>query len=474
MAESSAFGRARKGAVGLLWQDRFGSRRQKPTLASTAFDRDTNGTEGSITMKTVFHYMLALGMLLTGSINTLSTKWADKQCSVGRHGISHPFVHPFVQAAGMFLGEALCLVAFALLIWRTTSTGTKLDRAKPFNRFLLAIPAAHDMCATSTMYVGLALTTASAFQMLRGSVVIFTALFSVLFLGRKQYLFHWIGVVLVAIGSALVGLAAVVSTNKQQSGEYPHETVGNIIIIAAQVIVASQMVIEERLVSGYNIPALEVVGFEGVFGLILLSIVLVIMYFVRMPEIFCPAPNSDCLGAKCNQDHFEDAVDAFVQIGNSGIVAVATLGNVLSIAGFNFFGISVTKHLNAATRMVLDSVRTIVIWAVSVAVGWDIIDGSDPGFWTQLAGFLVLLLGTVVYNAIIRVPYVWYPDSDEADGAAAVADGSAADKALLLNGDDTMVDSASFDSPAFGLAHQEALANTPSGVMGRASLIKKR
>ena len=36
------------------------------------------------------------------------------------------------------------------------------------------------------MYVGLSLTSSSMFQMLRGSVVIFTAIFSVLFLGRRQ------------------------------------------------------------------------------------------------------------------------------------------------------------------------------------------------------------------------------------------------------------------------------------------------
>jgi hypothetical protein len=299
----------------------------------------------------------------------------------------------------------------------------------------------------------------------------------VLFLGRKQYLFHWIGVTLVAIGSALVGLAAVVSTNTAQNADYPHAMTGNIIIIVAQVIVASQMVIEERLVSGYKIPALEVVGFEGIFGLTLLSIALVVMYFVSMPEVFCPAKTGKC-DVPCDTAHFEDSVDAFLQIGNSGIIAIATVGNVVSIAGFNFFGISVTKHLNAATRMVLDSVRTIVIWVVSVAVGWDRIEVNDPGFWTQLAGFLVLLLGTILYNAIIKIPYVWYPNAAEAEAAegsgAAIMDGDGAGKGLLLNGEDAMDDGLGYDSPAFGLADQGDLGNTPSGVMGRASLIKKR
>lgn len=41
-------------------------------------------------------------------------------------------------------------------------------------------------------------------------------------------------------------------------------------------------------------------------------------------------------------------------------------GTIISIAFFNFAGISVTKEMSATTRMVLDSVRTIVIWFFSL------------------------------------------------------------------------------------------------------------
>lgn len=42
----------------------------------------------------------------------------------------------------------------------------------------------------------------------------------------------------------------------------------------------------------------------------------------------------------------------------------------MSIAYFNFSGISVAKEISATTRMVLDSVRTFFIWTFSLAVGW--------------------------------------------------------------------------------------------------------
>ena len=75
-------------------------------------------------------------------------------------------------------------------------------------------------------------------------------------------------------------------------------------------------------------------------------------------------------------------------------------GTVISISFFNFAGISVTKELTATTRMVLDSVRTLVIWAVSMAIGW------QNFFVLQLGGFVILLVGMMLYNDIIILPGV--------------------------------------------------------------------
>jgi hypothetical protein len=68
---------------------------------------------------------------------------------------------------------------------------------------------------------------------------------------------------------------------------------------------------------------LKVVGWEGLWGFSILSVVLVAMYFI---------PGSSA------GNHFENTPDAFVQLGNSPIVLIAMLGNVFSIAFFNFFG----------------------------------------------------------------------------------------------------------------------------------------
>ncbi|VDK38831.1 unnamed protein product [Gongylonema pulchrum] len=80
------------------------------------------------------------------------------------------------------------------------------------------------------------------------------------------------------------------------------------------------------------------------------------MYYIRVPELFSSSP----------EHRLEDALDAFQEIGESGELAAALCCTIASIAFFNFCGISVTKYMSATTRMVLDSIRTIVIWAVSI------------------------------------------------------------------------------------------------------------
>lgn len=69
-------------------------------------------------------------------------------------------------------------------------------------------------------------------------------------------------------------------------------------------------------------------------------------------------------------------------------------GNIVSIAFFNFAGVSVTKELSATTRMVLDSVRTLVVWLFSLAVGW------QPFQWLQVTRSYVPVIVIMYYRLL--------------------------------------------------------------------------
>ena len=172
--------------------------------------------------------------------------------------------------------------------------------------------------------------------------------------------------------------------------------------------VACQMIVEEHVMTKYNAPALKAVGYEGIFGASILGLLLTPLYYLKVSYsgVDC-ADGDDCRAAASYP--VEDAIDAMVQVQNSKEIQVSIVIYILSIAFFNFFGISVTKAMSASHRMVLDSLRTVAVLGVSV---WLLDTVFHP---EQLVGFFLLLLGTGMYNEIIRVPFLFsYADDSQA------------------------------------------------------------
>ncbi|XP_067136782.1 solute carrier family 35 member F6-like [Centruroides vittatus] len=340
---------------------------------------------------TPYQRFLAVMMVVTGSINTLATKWADTSSSKGVDGTVRKFDHPFLQAVGMFLGEFTCLLTFKL-IFCLYQRKQKPEEEYPvtisgnqkFNPFIFLLPALCDMTGTSIMYIGLNLTYASSFQMLRGAVIVFTGLLSVAFLRRVIKRYEWLGILIIIVGLVLVGLSDMIKPDGSQEYSQNSKISGDLLIVIAQIITATQMVVEEKFVNKNNVPPLQAVGWEGFFGFIILSILLVPMYYIPVGKNFFHNPKGN----------LEDAIDGFYQIANSWQVCLGVCGTVISIAFFNFAGISVTKEISATTRMVLDSIRTLVVWICGMLLF------HEKFGWLQLVGFLILLVGMCLYNDI--------------------------------------------------------------------------
>jgi len=71
---------------------------------------------------------------------------------------------------------------------------------------------------------------------------------------------------------------------------------------------------------------------------------------------------------------------------------------IISIALFNATGVAITKYASAAQRSTIDTSRTLLIWMVSLGLGWE-----DFLAW-ELLGFVFLVIGTLIYNEIVVVP----------------------------------------------------------------------
>lgn len=285
------------------------------------------------------------------------------------------------------------------------------DRAplKGWKVVLLGLPACCDITGTTLMNVGLLFVAASIYQMTRGALVLFVGLFSVLFLKRKLYLYHWVSLLIVVLGVALVGLAGAIYTGDKNSaapkdaayGELMRyafltardaaveaadpavlRTVLGIFLIAfAQIFTATQFCLEEWILENYALEPLKVVAWEGLFGLIVTVVLQIILHFT--------------VGiSKAGKHGYFDAEEGYRQVFTNRAIGISSLAIMVSIGGFNFFGLSVTRSISATSRSIIDTCRTLFIWIVSLGLGWESFK------WLQVVGFALVRYMTplLIYN----------------------------------------------------------------------------
>lgn len=89
------------------------------------------------------------------------------------------------------------------------SENEQTEEESKVNPFLFAIPAAFDFIGSSLMSVGLTMCAASIYQMMRGLIVVITAAMAMIFLGRKQYLHHYMSLFMIVAAVFIVGFSGI-------------------------------------------------------------------------------------------------------------------------------------------------------------------------------------------------------------------------------------------------------------------------
>ncbi|CAI6333094.1 unnamed protein product [Periconia digitata] len=396
-------------------------------------------------VKAVVPFLVAM-MLLTGVCNTLLTKYQDMQCIGNCDAPSKKdrklFEQPVLQTLQMFIGESGCWLVIGVFSAyqrytsrragyeavsetegdnvegaatpalsdesETTAVSNPLKPAhaddegriplEGWNVTLLALPACCDIAGTTLMNVGLLFVAASIYQMTRGALVLFVGLFSVWFLKRHLGLYKWFSLFVVVFGVAVVGIAGAITRDDKAShssvsmfssnGEAETMTapsqavmtvIGVLLIAGAQIFTATQFVLEERIMEKYSMDPIRVVGWEGVFGFSVTLVVMFILHFAVGTGYF-------------------NAKEGFYQMTHYPAIAISSILIMISIGGFNFFGLSVTRTVSATSRSTIDTCRTLFIWIVSLGLGWETFK------WLQVAGFALLVYGTFLFNDLIRPP----------------------------------------------------------------------
>jgi drug/metabolite transporter (DMT)-like permease len=377
----------------------------------------------------MFAYFGIIGLLVFGALNTLTTKIQFTMGSVGSAGNEKFFQKPFFAAFTMFVAMA------CVLFWHYGSValerrrerqlagmtdggdpllakGKRADESKEqlselWNFLYVGIPATLDLLATCLMFYGLLWMTASMYQMLRGAMIIFSAIVSVPLLGKKLYGFHWMGVMACVVGITCVGASNVL--NQSSDGGDTGSTIthfesamGIVFVLAAQVVQATQVVCEEKFLTEVNIPPFKIVGFEGLWGsLEFIFVVFPLCWFLP--------------GGEAENGHLEDTLDTFVMLSNSGALQALVLVYIFSCSTYNAAGMAVTSSFSAVHRTMLEASRTGVIWGFDLIIHYIVNPKVSfgeawlPYSWLQLTGFIVVVAGQMIYGEVIKLPGFYYP-----------------------------------------------------------------
>ena len=123
--------------------------------------------------------------------------------------------------------------------------------------------------------------------------------------------------------------------------------------------------------SRYSVAPLIAVGFEGLFG------ALTIVIFMPLMGLFA------------DRSSFFDLPRGWHQMIDNPPVLWSGVAIAISISLFNFFGLSVTRHVSATARSLTDTCRTLSIWLVSLGLGWEKL--LFPISLLQVLGFSLLV-----------------------------------------------------------------------------------
>ena len=378
-------------------------------------------------------------MILTGSINTIFNKILQKL-----HGKGVIFEqHHWIITFGMFLGELVSIFVYIYIIFKRrkeelekrdkalldAQNGETTEKDEPNEaekklppiptNFIFFITAGCDLLATTINTFGLTYLTTSMFQMMRGLELFFVCLWSRIFLKNKIYRHAFLGIGSLIFGLFLVGLNSMIFKGDNESVA-KNPLVGIILMSTSQFFSSTEYVFQEKFIKHYDVNAFQLVGFEGLWGSCMYSILLIIFQFADcsgwdqdIREGICFFYNETYNVTYVNGTYYdvnktiskiEDTDFAFRQMDDNTSLLVVYIFYIVSIALYNIVGINLTKLVSSTARAVVDTVRTVFIWLFFLI--FDPVEGTHETFYPlQLVGFLFLVFGTLVYNEILVIPW---------------------------------------------------------------------
>ena len=308
------------------------------------------------------------------------------------------FEKPFFLSTIVFSSMCLALVWFALFRRKHLDPKT-YSRRMILLMFFPSILECVAFCIGMYAQILMALSLA---MIMKGAKVVFSCLFTVTFLKRKQYAFHFFSVGLCVAGLAVAGWSEFL--NNPDTGLTVF--IGCMLLLTSECMKAFHVILDEMMLKTNKCDILFVVGMEGLYSILFLVPTLLIAWLL-IP------------GAQ--NGHLEDLSDTIYRVESSTILK-ALLGVlpavvvVLAIAGA-----MIIKYLTGVHNALISVSRSIVAWSLELIFFYCApsefanMYGKPWGSYSilRLVGFSMVIIATLMYDEDIRIPWLFTYPVDE-------------------------------------------------------------
>lgn len=199
-------------------------------------------------------------------------------------------------------------------------------------------------------------------------------LFDLGFQQRKTVKHEWLGIVALILGMVIF-VAPYYSPHSGNQVKFC--IIADVCVIAAQVMTTIGTVYQKKFMIP-NVPPLQAIGYNGLFGFVALSALFPPIYLVGFGEPF---------------NH--DVKLTLEDLHNNWQLMLSIAGTILSITFFNVAENQCTMKLSGSQRMLLDSLRSMIIWSTLFVQLW------QHGEYFEVIGSVVMLSGMCVYNYML-------------------------------------------------------------------------
>ena len=239
----------------------------------------------------------------------------------------------------------------------------------------------------------------SIYQIFRALELMFVLIFSKLFLKNPIYRHHILGIGTLILGLFLVGLSSILYQGEAST----HPVRGILILCFSQIVSATQYTLQEHFVKSYKFNTFKLVGFEGFFGICYYSVLLTIFQHINCEN--WGGLKVVCFKKEGGPILLENTIFAIKQIFNNISLLILVFIYITSIASYNIIGINLTKLVSSTARAIVDTTRTFLIWVVFLTP-FAPKEAKEHFNFLQLFGFILTVLGMIIYNEIIEISFL--------------------------------------------------------------------